>query len=301
MISRKVELAKYVPRYYNGILEIDTIIDTENKEFEEMGIMFRKAICNQFIALADEDGIYAYEVVFGIEANPETETLEERRQRLLNRASVVPYYTTMFLRSRLDEMIGAGNYTLTIDYDTYTMTLESSAENQFWYNEVHIFVENIKPCNIVFVNKPVLWHTFNFTHELYKSTLTYNYVLNGTWILGEKPFISYGDFSSIKGVNDMSMSILMGSKLRQFTLDEIKKVRINYDIEITEFETKTNAAHQAILEYIVPEQEEEIAIMRIQLLDESDQILFDSPVYVIHQTEEIMRHVFSISENGVII
>lgn len=301
MISRKVDLAKYVPRYYNGILEIDTIIDTENKEFEEMGIMFRKAICNQFIALADEDGIYAYEVVFGIVANPETETLEERRQRLLNRASVVPYYTTMFLRARLDEMIGAGNYTLTIDYDTYTMTLESSAENQFWYNEVHIFIENIKPCNIVFVNKPVLWHTFDFTHEVYKSALTYNYVLNGTWILGEKPFISFDEFSLIKGAGDKSMSILMGSKLRQFTLDEVKKARINYEIEITDFETKTNGAHEAILEYIIPAQEEEMAIMRIQLLDENDQILFDTPCYVLHQNDEIMKHVFKISENGVIV
>nr|DAS58304.1 MAG TPA: tail protein [Caudoviricetes sp.] len=301
MISRKVDLAKYVPRYYNGILEIDTIIDTENKEFEEMGIMFRKAICNQFIALADEDGIYAYEVVFGIESNPATETLEGRRQRLLNRASVVPYYTTMFLRSRLDEMIGAGNYTLTIDYDTYTMTLESSAENQFWYNEVHIFVENIKPCNIVFVNKSVLWHTFDFTHEVYKSALTYNYVLNGTWILGEKPFISFDDFSMIKGVGDKSMSILMGSKLRQFTLDEVKKARINYEIEITDFETKTNGAHEAILEYIIPAQEEEMAIMRIQLLDENDQILFDTPCYALHQNDEIMKHVFKISENGVIV
>lgn len=301
MTSRKVDLARYVPRYYKGILEFDEIIDTENRAFSEMGEMFRKAINNQFIALADEDGIYAYEIVFGIEANPAVETLEERRQRLLNRASVVPYYTAVFLRSRLDQMIGVDNYLLKIDYNTYTIYLESSAENQFWYNEVHIFIENIKPCNMVFVNKPVAYTTVEIHHEIQRSHMEYNYKMNATWFLGDKPFISYGDFVLAKSDGERSMSILMGSRYRQFTLDEVAKARINYDIVVEEFFTKTNGAKEAILEYVIPEVEEEMPLLRVQLLDKEDNILFDSPIYVIHKTRQVMKHVFKVSEAGVII
>ena len=130
MQGRVVKMKRYFPRFYDGYVEIDAIIDTEDKAFEEIGVNFRRAINNQFIKLADETGISAYEVLFDVIADPSTETLEERRDRLLNRVSVIPYYTTIFLRNRLDSLIGAGLYNLIIDYDNYTLYLESAAKNQ---------------------------------------------------------------------------------------------------------------------------------------------------------------------------
>lgn len=296
MQGRVVKMKRYFPRFYDGYVEIDAIIDTEDKAFEEIGVNFRRAINNQFIKLADEAGISAYEVLFDVIADPSTETLEERRDRLLNRVSVIPYYTTIFLRNRLDSLIGAGLYNLIIDYDNYTLYLESAAKNQLYYNEIAVLMSNIKPCNIVFINMPLVSQQIFVSEQVNVSKLTYNYVLGGQWKLGEKPFISYEDKGIIKGRSTNSMSSLMEAKYRQFTLSEITSVLINNTIRITIFLTKEEVNGEAIIEYIVPQQEQNIEVTNIKLLDKDGLICFESPVYVPVYEDTIMKHNIIIKE-----
>ena len=296
MQGRVVKMKRYFPRFYDGYVEIDAIIDTEDKAFEEIGVNFRRAINNQFIKLADETGISAYEVLFDVIADPSTETLEERRDRLLNRVSVIPYYTTIFLRNRLDSLIGAGLYNLIIDYDNYTLYLESAAKNQLYYNEIAVLISNIKPCNIVFINMPLVSQQIFVSEQVNVSKLTYNYVLGGQWKLGEKPFISYEDKGIIKGRSTNSMSSLMEAKYRQFTLSEITSVLINNTIRITTFLTKEEVNGEAIIEYIVPQQEQNIEVTNIKLLDKDGLICFESPVYVPVYEDTIMKHNIIIKE-----
>lgn len=296
MQGRVVKMKRYFPRFYDGYVEIDAIIDTEDKAFEEIGVNFRRAINNQFIKLADEAGISAYEVLFDVIADLSTETLEERRDRLLNRVSVIPYYTTIFLRNRLDSLIGAGLYNLIIDYDNYTLYLESAAKNQLYYNEIAVLMSNIKPCNIVFINMPLVSQQIFVSEQVNVSKLTYNYVLGGQWKLGEKPFISYEDKGIIKGRSTNSMSSLMEAKYRQFTLSEITSVLINNTIRITTFLTKEEVNGEAIIEYIVPQQEQNIEVTNIKLLDKDGLICFESPVYVPVYEDTIMKHNIIIKE-----
>lgn len=296
MQGRVVKMKRYFPRFYDGYVEIDAIIDTEDKAFEEIGVNFRRAINNQFIKLADETGISAYEVLFDVIADPSTETLEERRDRLLNRVSVIPYYTTIFLRNRLDSLIGAGLYNLIVDYDNYTLYLESAAKNQLYYNEIAVLMSNIKPCNIVFINMPLVSQQIFVSEQVNVSKLTYNYVLGGQWKLGEKPFISYEDKGIIKGRSTNSMSSLMEAKYRQFTLSEITSVLINNTIRITTFLTKEEVNGEAIIEYIVPQQEQNIEVTNIKLLDKDGLICFESPVYVPVYEDTIMKHNIIIKE-----
>lgn len=296
MQGRVVKMKRYFPRFYDGYVEIDAIIDTEDKAFEEIGVNFRRAINNQFIKLADETGISAYEVLFDVIADPSTETLEERRDRLLNRVSVIPYYTTIFLRNRLDSLIGAGLYNLIIDYDNYTLYLESAAKNQLYYNEIAVLMSNIKPCNIVFINMPLVSQQIFVSEQVNVSKLTYNYVLGGQWKLGEKPFISHEDKGIIKGRSTNSMSSLMEAKYRQFTLSEITSVLINNTIRITTFLTKEEVNGEAIIEYIVPQQEQNIEVINIKLLDKDGLICFESPVYVPVYEDTIMKHNIIIKE-----
>ena len=296
MQGRVVKMKRYFPRFYDGYVEIDAIIDTEDKAFEEIGVNFRRAINNQFIKLADETGISAYEVLFDVIADPSTETLEERRDRLLNRVSVIPYYTTIFLRNRLDSLIGAGLYNLIIDYDNYTLYLESAAKNQLYYNEIAVLMSNIKPCNIVFINMPLVSQQIFVSEQVNVSKLTYNYVLGGQWKLGEKPFINHEDKGIIKGRSTNSMSSLMEAKYRQFTLSEITSVLINNTIRIATFLTKEEANGEAIIEYIVPQQKQNIEVTNIKLLDKDGLICFESPVYVPVYEDTIMKHNIIIKE-----
>lgn len=72
-------IGRYFPRYYEGVLETDELIKTENEMFNWLFTVIQQAKLNQFIAYADETGIYAYEQLFQIAADPENETLEQRR------------------------------------------------------------------------------------------------------------------------------------------------------------------------------------------------------------------------------
>ena len=196
----------------------------------------------------------------------------------------------------MDSLIGAGLYNLIIDYDNYTLYLESAAKNQLYYNEIAVLMSNIKPCNIVFINMPLVSQQIFVSEQVNVSKLTYNYVLGGQWKLGEKPFISYEDKGIIKGRSTNSMSSLMEAKYRQFTLSEITSVLINNTIRITTFLTKEEVNGEAIIEYIVPQQEQNIEVTNIKLLDKDGLICFESPVYVPVYEDTIMKHNIIIKE-----
>ena len=56
----RTRIGRYFPRYYEGILETDELIKVENDIWNNLYLLLNKAKNNQFIAYADEDGIYAY-------------------------------------------------------------------------------------------------------------------------------------------------------------------------------------------------------------------------------------------------
>ena len=147
-------LNSFLPTVYDGIVEMEDIM---NAEENEMGIARRElysAFANTFVLTADESGVIMFERMLNIIANPQTEDLEFRRQRLINRLSMSPPFTFRFLKQKLDEIIGAGNWKAYIDHDNYTLYVESSATNQSWYSEMEFTISRLKPCNMVFRNVP---------------------------------------------------------------------------------------------------------------------------------------------------
>ena len=92
---------------------------------------------NLFVQTCDAATIALYEQLFGIVPQP-GDTLEARRNRIMNRLSMVVPFTERYLRARLDEMYGAGNYTLTIDPTTSTATM---AINDFIDQGIELFCD----------------------------------------------------------------------------------------------------------------------------------------------------------------
>ena len=95
-----------------------------------------------------------WEQIFDIVPNLDTESLGFRRVRVLNRVSTRPPFTLGFLYQKLDELIGAGAWTVRVDYPNYTIYIESSAENQQYAAEVAYTINRTKPAHIVYVNTP---------------------------------------------------------------------------------------------------------------------------------------------------
>lgn len=294
----RTRIGRYFPRYYEGILETDELIKVENDIWNNLYLLLNKAKNNQFIAYADEDGIYAYEQLFQIVADPETETLEERRFRLLNRIQTLSYYTMIYLRQKLNSLFGENNYEVEMDYLNYTLYVKSNASNSFVYKESIATINKIKPANIVFINVPFIPTTIEVGEEIYQQKWWWNYILGGKWRVGQKPFISVQNLSKLKSEEVQSLAPLMLNKLKIFTGEEIKAVLINDTYKITTFVQKIITGGYLRIQYNVENWEQIQLITNIKFLDEDDLILSNNPVYIPISSDTMIEHRINIREVG---
>lgn len=294
----RTRIGRYFPRYYEGILETDELIKVENDIWNNLYLLLNKAKNNQFIAYADEDGIYAYEQLFQIVADPETETLEERRFRLLNRIQTLSYYTMIYLRQKLNSLFGENNYEVEMDYLNYTLYVKSNASNSFIYKESIATINKIKPANIVFINVPFIPTTIEVGEEIYQQKWWWNYILGGKWRVGQKPFISVQNLSKLKSEEVQSLTPLMLNKLKTFTGEEIKAVLINDTYKITTFVQKIITGGYLRIQYNVENWEQMQLITNIKFLDEDDLILSNDPVYIPIASDTMIEHRINIREVG---
>mgnify|MGYP000428100385 CR=1 FL=1 len=294
----RTRIGRYFPRYYEGILETDELIKVENDIWNNLYLLLNKAKNNQFIAYADEDGIYAYEQLFQIVADPETETLEERRFRLLNRIQTLSYYTMIYLRQKLNSLFGENNYEVEMDYLNYTLYIKSNAFNSFIYKESIATINKIKPANIVFINVPFISTTIEVGEEIYQQKWWWNYILGGKWRVGQKPFISVQNLSKLKSEEVQSLTPLMLNKLKTFTGEEIKAVLINDTYKITNFVQKIITGGYLRIQYNIENWEEIKLITNIKFLDGEDLILSNNPVYIPIASDTMIEHRINIREVG---
>lgn len=294
----RTRIGRYFPHYYEGILETDELIKVENDIWNNLYLLLNKAKNNQFIAYADEDGIYAYELLFQIVADPETETLEERRFRLLNRIQTLSYYTMIYLRQKLDSLFGKNNYEIEMNYLNYTLYIKSNVSNSFIYKESIATINKIKPANIVFINIPFIPTIIEVGEEIYQQKRWWNYILGGKWKVGQKPIISVQELAKLKSEEVQSLTPLMLNKLKTFTGEEIQAVLINDTYKITNFVQKIITGGYLRIQYNIENWEEIKLITNIKFLDGKDLILSNDPVYIPIASDTMIEHRINIREVG---
>ena len=126
-----------LPAFFQKLKEFPEIMKAWGKALDDGETNIQKIFDNLFVQTCDAETIAMYEELFHITPQP-GDTLEARRNRVLNRLSMVVPFTERFLRSRLDEMYGAGNYTLTVDATTETATMEI---HQFISQGIELFLD----------------------------------------------------------------------------------------------------------------------------------------------------------------
>lgn len=251
---------------------------------------------NQFVITANEYGIEQYENMLGIIPNPATEPLQFRRDRSINRLSMTPPFTFRFLKKKLDEIIGVGKWKAYIDFSTYTLYVESSANNQIWFEEIIITMSNLKPANIVFINQPLITQGLVMSEEMSYSTMQYNYVLGVSWVLGAKPFLSYIDKGAIKLSNVSSLQSSLFNDVADFTASDIASVLLNDSIDISSFVTKQASANLVDIEYNVSTSQVQ-SITNIKLKNSSGEVLSEAVVYVPLLEDVLMKHTITVKED----
>lgn len=184
------DLLAYLPDWYKPVLDYQQIINAEEVQAEEAARFLTQVHGNFYFLSMDAASVSAWEQILGILPDPDTESLEFRRARALNRISAKPPFSIRSLEQRLDTLIG-GNYRIILDGMNYTMYVESSAENQGYAIEVAYTIESMKPAHIVYINTPLLTETMFLNEGIQSKERQYTYRL-GSWGLGLGPFANDG-------------------------------------------------------------------------------------------------------------
>ena len=191
------DLLPLLPPIYREVQDYQQICTAEKAEFDLLAGSVEGVQSNFFFQTMDEDSVAQWEKVFHIVAVPEKESLEFRRQRVMTRIATRPPYTLGFLYQKLDELIGAGEWTCSITYPLYELRLATSAKNQSYYDEVTHLINQIKPAHIVFISMPYLKTGILITEQVEVQRYDYHYRLGG-WALGKKPFAELGGWTTAK-------------------------------------------------------------------------------------------------------
>ena len=294
-MSNKIE--KNQPHFERDIFEFKEIARVEDSELTTAEEQFEKVMNNQFVLTADVDGLAMFEKLYDIVPDA-TDTLDFRRERILQRIQLQPPYTIRFLKQQLDKIIGAGKYTVTVDPDKYEMTIDSAAQNQVYAQEVAIIVGKIKPANIIFVSRPLIVQNILEKEIIINYPLELNYRLGTRWNLGEKPFKSRGTEEVIKASGTSSLTQDLTENSAADIRNIISGVRVNGELKISEFEKKEVFENTIVLEYKVSQDSGIGFINKIELLDESGEQLNWIEIYVPVIGEVLISHKISFKEGA---
>lgn len=173
MYDREIDLAAYLPDTLKNITEIRAIMEAESPEIEALWRACGDALNDQFISTATENGIARYEKMLNISPSA-SDTLEDRRFRLLTQYSERVPYTRRSLEALIKSLCGEDAYWL---FDTNNLTFDvyvaPPAKKQV--ESIKDALERILPYNMAF-----------YVHRLYNAwseiaTRTWSDVATMTW------------------------------------------------------------------------------------------------------------------------
>lgn len=289
------------PLYYKGNDDFNAVTDEYDALFAEQSTNLQRIWYNTFILLADSAGLTAFENILGIRATA-TESLEFRRERILNRYALTPPFTKRFLEERLDAIIGADQYTLNVDYQNQTVTVETINSNIDWYQEIQITFIKFLPANMIYVNIPKVIQAIQISEEIRygpsdEASLNshYNYKL-GSWALGQLPFGTDLHEEVAKLPSTPSIQPAMLNHNATFTASDIAKIRLNGTFTISEFVIKQAVGNEATLQYNIPQEVAGSSITQIELLDSNDVVLSNSACFIPNTTALSAKHIIRFQE-----
>lgn len=289
-------MLKLLPPWYREILDYQEICRTEEAQLEALAGEITSVADNFFFQTMDLSAIEMWERIFHIVPNPQTEDVEFRRYRVLNRITTKPPFTLGFLYQKLDELIGPGLWEVNVDYPNYTLYIESSAQNQNYAQEVAFTINKIKPAHIVYVNTPFIQSGLLLSEQIERLIRTYNYKL-GSWALGALPFATDGENEVVKMPETPSIQQALLTGVADFVSSDVASARINGSISITALTKSVNANILTITYTVASSQTPEIT--SAELLDADGNVLTSSQVYVPVGDSIVMKHTIPVKE-GVI-
>lgn len=202
-MDKQVDISKYLIPLLQDYEEFKAISDAINPELEQLWKEIDRFKNNQYIHTSDEYGIKRREKICRI-IPKETESLDDRKFRLLAKEVDKLPYTKRSLHRKLSSLCGEDGYYLNIDYNNYTvdvgLTIDSTSNIDSVKNIldeiipenmiIHVFVDiKLEFNNIVYLPSIVcsnkeytLSCDFNESHDINSEIIAHNIVTSNDYI-----------------------------------------------------------------------------------------------------------------------
>lgn len=180
------KLINYLPYVVRDYGEFQGIMGSEQPEFERAWNSTDDLLDNQFISTAGTLGLSRWEKILGITPKG-TDSLEDRRFRILTRLNEELPYTIPQLRNILETLCGSGNYSAEVMEGTYQLIVKIGVAAKKNFSDVESLLDRVVPQNMV-INLLQLYNTHAelglLTHEQL-AAYTHNQLRNEVLTNGE--------------------------------------------------------------------------------------------------------------------
>ncbi len=280
---------KQYPQIYRKIKDIQDISGAELELYKSIDKELDKINQNADFRTADEKTIERYEKMLGIQYTG-TESMDFRRARIENRFNLNKKYVMIFYCEKLNELIGHGNWSATINALRTEMTIEGNAKSASWYKELIETLNMIKPVRLQITVRAALNETIIIRHKSSRKNVKYHFFVGisriGTDSIGEE----YGTEESIGGNLMISQTEL--NKLAETIKRDVTSVLVNDTYKITNFTLKTVEKSKLTLEYVIPLGID--FITNIKLMAGSE-VMANADVKITSADNVLMKHTFEIA------
>lgn len=142
------KLQDYLPEILLKTYEFPLLCDTEQPEFDRLSAAADETLSDQFVETAGERGLARYEQIFGI-TPMDTDTLDERRFKVLAKINAQLPFSVRRLRQQLATLCGDDGYKLELDGGKYTLTVKVALTAKRNQQAVEELLADIVPANMV--------------------------------------------------------------------------------------------------------------------------------------------------------
>ena len=146
-LKREVDILGYWPEVVKNIRDFHQLAAAEEPEFNLLYSCVLRFIQDTFILSATEWSISRYERIFNLETYP-TDTLDQRRARILMSVTRQLPYTMRALRLMLQSLLGDGNFKATVDPIRSELNVLVNVRAAHQMDDVRALLSAVVPANL---------------------------------------------------------------------------------------------------------------------------------------------------------
>lgn len=165
--GRTISPIKYLPELLQPIQDFQGLNDAYKAELKDLYEACAVLFDDQFITTASETILAKWENHLGILPNA-TDTLDERRFRILAKLNDTPPYTERYLKNKLVELCSDGEFELEIDIPNYTVRVGVTLNSMANTDTINAWLRELLPANLLLSVYQVLtryYELVGFTHD----------------------------------------------------------------------------------------------------------------------------------------